>query len=158
MLVKIGAGDRFKINGSKVSHETIDGETLMVNLDNGNYYSVLGIGVDIWSLIASGAALADIVEVIDHRYEGARVDIEQSIDKFVAELQEEGLIVHEKGGAHVSLAGVDIRAETKAGAKRPTFEAPILNKYADMRDLLLLDPIHEVDDAGWPTPKPSADE
>ena len=32
----------------------------------------------------------------------------------------------------------------------------ILEKYTDMQDLLLLDPIHEVDDgSGWPTPKDS---
>jgi hypothetical protein len=28
-----------------------------------------------------------------------------------------------------------------------------LNKYTDMQDLLLLDPIHEVDAAGWPSTK-----
>jgi hypothetical protein len=27
---------------------------------------------------------------------------------------------------------------------------PVLNKYTDMQDLLLLDPIHEVDERGWP--------
>ncbi len=33
---------------------------------------------------------------------------------------------------------------------RPAFEAPVLESYSDMQDLLLLDPIHDVDDAGWP--------
>ena len=34
--------------------------------------------------------------------------------------------------------------------------APVLNKYSDMQDLLLLDPIHDVDEeAGWPTNKPN---
>jgi hypothetical protein len=26
-----------------------------------------------------------------------------------------------------------------------------MEKYEDMRDLLVLDPIHEVDEGGWPT-------
>jgi hypothetical protein len=30
----------------------------------------------------------------------------------------------------------------------------LLNKYSDMQELLLLDPIHDVDDAGWPKPNP----
>jgi hypothetical protein len=35
------------------------------------------------------------------------------------------------------------------------FTQPVLEVYTDMQDLLLLDPIHEVDEeAGWPSPKP----
>jgi hypothetical protein len=30
------------------------------------------------------------------------------------------------------------------------FTAPALEKYNDMQDLLLLDPIHETDEQGWP--------
>jgi hypothetical protein len=30
------------------------------------------------------------------------------------------------------------------------FQPPTLRKYTDMQDLLLIDPIHEVDDLGWP--------
>lgn len=32
------------------------------------------------------------------------------------------------------------------------FEEPIFHKYTDMEDLLLLDPIHDVDETGWPKP------
>jgi len=30
------------------------------------------------------------------------------------------------------------------------YAPPVLETFSDMQDLLLLDPIHEVDDAGWP--------
>ena len=30
------------------------------------------------------------------------------------------------------------------------FVAPQLHKYTDMQELLLLDPIHDVDQEGWP--------
>jgi hypothetical protein len=33
---------------------------------------------------------------------------------------------------------------------REPFAAPALNTFSDMQELLLLDPIHEVDEAGWP--------
>ena len=39
---------------------------------------------------------------------------------------------------------------TSSKTEKLGFEAPILQKYTDMQDLLLLDPIHEVDEAGWP--------
>ena len=33
---------------------------------------------------------------------------------------------------------------------RAPFVAPELKRYADMQDLLLLDPVHDVDEKGWP--------
>jgi len=35
-------------------------------------------------------------------------------------------------------------------AERPPFTKPELHKFTDMQDLLLFDPIHEVDESGWP--------
>jgi hypothetical protein len=40
--------------------------------------------------------------------------------------------------------------------KQQEFSRPILTKYTDMKELLLLDPIHEVDETGWPNPKVKA--
>jgi hypothetical protein len=39
------------------------------------------------------------------------------------------------------------------GIDKPPFEMPKLSKYTDMEDLLALDPIHEVDEMGWPNAK-----
>jgi hypothetical protein len=39
-----------------------------------------------------------------------------------------------------------------AQAKRP-FVIPSLQAYRDMQDMLSLDPIHDVEAAGWPVPK-----
>jgi hypothetical protein len=148
--------DLFRINIPKISHETIDGETVIINLDSGNYYSLIGVGADIWRFIESGVTVSDIIEVINHQYEGAH--LENDINRFIAELQEEGLVVQDKEMRPENKGGIDIRIETKPDEKRPIFEAPILNKYTDMQDLLLLDPIHEVDETGWPTPKSSEEE
>ena len=37
---------------------------------------------------------------------------------------------------------------------RTPFVDPALEKYTDMQDFLLVDPIHEVSDAGWPHTQP----
>ena len=42
-----------------------------------------------------------------------------------------------------------------ASSTRVAFEAPVLEKYTDMQTLLLVDPVHEVDDRGWPHEAPS---
>ena len=53
---------------------------------------------------------------------------------------------------------------TKSGFKDATtdakavFQTPTLNADSDMEDLLLLDPIHDVDEKGWPQAKPTSPE
>ena len=42
-------------------------------------------------------------------------------------------------------------AFAEAGPAPESYEAPAVHKYTDMENLLLLDPIHEVEEeAGWP--------
>jgi len=46
--------------------------------------------------------------------------------------------------------------DTDAGSLEPVqppleYAPPSLDKYDDLKDLLLLDPIHEVAETGWPT-------
>ncbi|MGH7793263.1 MAG: PqqD family protein [Thermodesulfobacteriota bacterium] len=147
--------NHFRINAPKITHETIDGETVIINLDNGTYYSLVGAGAEIWGLIESGAAVDDIIEAINHRYEGAPADIECGVSNLVAEFQQEGLVVPGNGKEPENFELIKTQVGTESQGKRPVFKAPILDKYTDMQDLLLLDPIHEVDETGWPTPKPS---
>ncbi len=42
---------RIKINVPQSVHETIDGEIVILDLDKGNYYSLVGIGADIWGFM-----------------------------------------------------------------------------------------------------------
>ena len=52
-------------------------------------------------------------------------------------------------------AGEDAAAVSPMPAHqaRGAYRTPVLSIYTDMQDLLLLDPIHDVDQAGWPTRK-----
>jgi len=51
-------GDRIKINEPNIVHENIDGETVILNLDSGNYYSIVDVGADIWNYIEKGAPIS----------------------------------------------------------------------------------------------------
>jgi len=57
-------GDRLKINEPNVVHENIDGETVILNLDSGNYYSIVDVGADIWNYIEKGAPVIEIMPLI----------------------------------------------------------------------------------------------
>lgn len=150
--------ERIRINVPKVVHETIDGETIVLNLDKGNYYSLLGAGADIWKLIESGTPAREIVENMQRDYEGTKENIEAAVNRFLTELVQEGLSIYETAHASDDAGFPQVRRpDAPAGkVKKAVFNPPILNKYSDMQDLLLLDPIHDVDaEAGWPTSKPA---
>ncbi|MDH4230858.1 MAG: PqqD family protein [Nitrospirota bacterium] len=146
---------RLRINTPKIVHETIDGETVILNLDNGNYYSLEGAGAQIWGFIERGAPVHDIIEKVKCDYESNGTDVAGAVNKFVSELRQEGLAVPVTADTN---AGFQWPAEKRApgvNGKKQSFTPPTLNKYSDMQDLLLLDPIHDVDEeAGWPTNKP----
>lgn len=144
----------YKIRTPQISHETIDGETVIINLDNGNYYSIDGVGADIWNLIDSGANINQISELISENYNIDKDEVHKSIEELTNELISEGLIVNSKNNEKFDKAAINL--VSLENNKNPEYKKPSLEKYTDMQDLLLLDPIHEVDDeSGWPTPKDS---
>lgn len=134
---------RFRI-GPEIVHETVDGEVIAIDLDNGSYYSLAGSGPVIWRLLAGGASEAELCKALAARF-GESEAIAGDVSALLEQLRENGLIVaaDEEGGAAAPAPGVE------AGA---AYEAPRFERYTDMKDYFLLDPIHEVDTAGWPRP------
>jgi hypothetical protein len=142
-----------KINSPKVVHEIIDGEVVIVHLLKGHYYSLVKTGADIWSGIERGISRERILEEMVSRYDGDPADIEKAVNNMIEQLQEEELIaVAQTEESGTAAAGA---IEAKANPEKLSFEPPKLDKYTDMEDLLLLDPIHEVDETGWPNVKPA---
>ncbi len=123
-------------------HETIDEEVVIINLDKGHYYSLDGSGAWIWKALITGMPPGTIADTFD----GDRDAIGATVGELVAELESEGLIVAADAEAAVG----------ELEAPQAPFEPVKLQRYSDMEELLLLDPIHEVDEQGWPHPDPTA--
>jgi Coenzyme PQQ synthesis protein D (PqqD) len=142
----------FRINSPQVVCETIDGEVVIVNLDKGIYYSLLKTGADIWSRIERQLDRHSLVREVAQAYDGNVEEIAAAIDEFLANLHQEELII---AVSIAEVANIDnITKKIALVTEKPRFEKPILEKFTDMEDLLLLDPIHEVDvEAGWPNIK-----
>lgn len=149
----MNTNDCIRINIPKIVHENIDGETVILNLDDGNYYSLVGTGADIWECLENGANIRDVIERLYTKYDGVRENMEKAAHVFISELMQEGLIVTDGTGPDSGSGCFHAKVETGNKESKPVFEAPVLNKYSDMQDLLLLDPIHDVDETGWPTVK-----
>jgi hypothetical protein len=136
---------RYKINAPQVITETIDGEAIMINLGTGNYYSVGGSGADVCSWLEDGIAVDEMVEGLAARYDGPPETIAGSLRRLLDDLEREELIV-----AVDSIAGASARTPPADSVARRPFAPPKLDKYTDMQDLVLLDPVHEVAEQGWP--------
>lgn len=130
----------------QVMHETVDGETIIIDLSSGTYFSLRGSAPAIWAALAQGAGPAEIVSALEHAYDAEPGAIEASVAGLLEELERERLIAP---GEEPATAPVLEQAE---GA----FEEPRLEKYEDLQDIILLDPVHRVDDAGWPHAAPAA--
>lgn len=137
----------------QIIHETIDGEAMIVNLIDGTYYSTAGSGAFLWPLIVGGHSIEECVRSCQSEYDCSDVGVlSGEIERFVSELLTEGLILENVAGkSNLEPLGSD--GQETASEPSAEFVAPILHKYSDMQDLLLLDPIHDVDESGWPHPK-----
>jgi hypothetical protein len=135
----------FEVNEPMIISETIDDETIIINLSTGNYFSLKNSGATIWGAIQQAGSLSDIVATVRARFEVDGQDIEQDVAALVERLLAEDLIRRKEGDAATSSPTV-----ASAGPGRNPYVAPALDKFTDMEAMLLLDPVHDVDETGWP--------
>lgn len=66
----------------------LDGQFMLMNIENGSYYEMTGIGGVIWHMLETPRSEADIVEAIIDRYQVGREqcahDVRAFLDKLVA--------------------------------------------------------------------------
>ena len=143
----------FRVNSPNVIHENIDGEVVLINLETGSYYSIDQVGAIIWDYLDKGLSSDQIETAIMAQYDGKQSEIAAGMQQLFDALQAEQLIVPDEAAS--TYENVPNMNNAVDGQVKPSFEAPELHKYTDMEDLLLLDPIHDVDESGWPNTNPN---
>ena len=131
----------YRINSPKVIHQIFDTEVVIVNLESGNYYSISGSGIEVWRRLEAGSSSRHIVD--DFSAAGAPAE---KLESFIGELVREQLIM----AREEQTPSAGHAKQAASGLFRP----PVLEKFTDMREMLLVDPIHELDESGWPKPAP----
>ena len=143
----------FKVKTPNVIFEIYENEIVLINLDNGNYYSITDTAAEIFDFMIQDSSKDEIINKIINKYEGEIAEIVSSIDTFLEDLLKDDLIIQEEK----NIGDVPFQnEETKtwnSEQEKSLFKPPVLNRYTDMQDLLLLDPVHEVDETGWPHTK-----
>jgi hypothetical protein len=139
---------RLSVPTSRVAADTVEGEAVIINLDTGEYYTTQGVGCDAWQLLALGRTVGEVVSVLGDRYAAADGAIEGYLQLLIKTFLAEGLmVVLDAGDPPPVDDGID---ELPAVETRLPFEPADFVSYRDMKGLLLLDPVHEVDAKGWP--------
>lgn len=132
----------FQPNRANVVFDTIDGEVLAIRSDTGTYYAMAGPAATAWSAVVSGQPMGDIATAVATHHGTDAATVGEALAEFYKLLADESLLIEADGNAD----DISLPPET-AGT---TWAAPVFEKYTDMEDLLLFDPIHEVQPSGWP--------
>ena len=136
-----------RLNTPDVIHESFDNETVIVNLRAGVYFSLDEAGLQVWKQIGDGTTDVDLAALWQKTHGVDAAEAAAVMKAFLQELHREQLIVVDAVSELVADAAPLPQAKLK----------PTLQKFTDLQDLLMLDPIHEVDEQGWPHPKPAGD-
>lgn len=137
---------RYRPAGTHIVHDRFDDEVVIINLNDGCYYSLRQSAADIWDGVAGGLGLEGILGLVGSRFDGDTSVVRSAVEEFLSRLMAEDLAAPGDGD------GPEGPAPAPAG-KKPPFVAPLMTKYEDQKEILLLDPIHEVGDLGWPEKK-----
>ena len=137
-----------RVNTPGVIHEAIDGEVVIVNVDKGLYFSSDGVGAKLWSLITGAESVDSLVKWASETYDAPADVVVQDVQAFVTQLQENELVVPLD-------AAPEAEAAADSSPNPATYSKPELNVYSDMEELLLLDPVHDTTEEGWPHAQPT---
>jgi hypothetical protein len=130
------AESRFQYAEQGVVHESFDDETVIVNLNNGAYYSLNAAGRAVWLMLGARMSISEIAAAA-----GAAAQGREQVEQFVLSLSSEGLIRAAEGEPQGPPTAPGFRREDGP---------PTMEKFTDMERLILLDVIHDVDATGWP--------
>lgn len=140
---------QFHVDPRRVVHETIDDETILVNLQTGAYYSLKGSGPDIWALLVAGFSEDDVVGELRRRHPDDGGTVARATSALIEQLGADGLL------EEVPPSGSEPPPAPERATVAGRFEPPVCERYIDMENFIRMDPIHDVGDGGWPQPRPA---
>jgi len=124
---------RLQPNEKRIAYRVIDDEAILIDLQSGNYYTIVDVGSIIWQMIDAHWTLRDIGLAVSERYGVELESVGSEVETFVDALLDEGLI--------------RISNETSARANprqseglNPAYTTPTFTAHRDMAELLALDP------------------
>jgi hypothetical protein len=142
----------WRVPENSISMERLDGETILINFDSGEYFSFRGPSADLLWLVSAGVDRTAWISYLSAAFPDVTDPdpaIEAQIDTFLGELAAAGIILPADDNA-VSVTAADLPADYD----RDSWTAPSVHANDDLVDLLVIDPIHDTSEDGWPQTRP----
>ena len=138
--------NEYRLRMSNLSIERLDGEIIAIDFSTGKYASFVGPSADIITLLQEGVPREGWLPLIAQEFDSVPADeaVDDEIDRFLETLAGHGLIE----STDVVTGQLDSLPQDY---QRTAWSTPLLAIEDDLADLLVIDPIHDVTDDGWPS-------
>jgi hypothetical protein len=133
--------NNYCLNSTSISIERLNGEIIMISFESGDYFSCFGVASDVLTLISRRVSTSQIKEVLLNKF-GSEFQVDQ-VNSFIQECLSQNIIV-----PNTNVTSLDTQLPDDYDKSR--WNAPILEKFSEYNDLLLIDPIHDSSLEGWP--------
>jgi hypothetical protein len=130
-------------NAQSVVSETFEDDTVLINFEKGTYFSLRGSAPRIWDLLSDRPmTLEAIVAAV---VGAASAEESAKVQSMLDTLATEGCVLVGEAGQSPSVG--------QSAGRQPDepFEPPLVQAFHDLKELIVIDPVHEVDEFdGWP--------
>ena len=124
-----------------VSVRSFEDEIVIANFGTGIYYSLSNAAAEIWRGLLASFSTSEIIAKLAPHVTGDAEQFADRVKAFVFDLHAAQLI---------QLTAERTREPWEPVAPAEGWTRPQLESFSDMQDLLLLDPVHDTSEAGWP--------
>ncbi|MEO0426956.1 MAG: PqqD family protein [Pseudomonadota bacterium] len=122
---------KYEIGSERVVSKVLDDEAVVINLDDGLYYSMDGVAVAIWCHLTGGGSMEALTTELGQRYPGVGAATDDAA-ALLASLTEAGLLREATG---------DGAAQAETEILWPeVYARPELLRYDDVAEMVALDP------------------
>jgi len=130
-----------------VIDETFEGEVTLIHLATGLFYGLDASASAVWLQVRDGRRPQAVVAALAAGYALDEATVSPPVLAFLTRLRDEQLLVP-----------TEVEAPALPLVDAGPWAEPQLQRFSDMQDLLLLDPVHdiELDANGWPIPRQPA--
>ena len=132
---------RYQISYPNVVAESFGSETVIVNLAKGTYFSLDEVASILWTAVTGRAPISKIRKAIRSNYPQDEDTAASDFDDFL-----ETLLKHELVETTDVTSG-DFVLNFPAAL----YSKPVITVHSDLQDILLLDPVHDINEEGWPS-------
>lgn len=77
--------------------QELEGETVLLNLHNENYYGLDDVGTRVWQLLHEHGDVARLIATMLTEYDVGEATLRQDVEALIAELLEAGLVTETPG-------------------------------------------------------------